>query len=97
MRLELTDKRPCRLLAGEARRVPQNPRSPLVGYHLGCPRCRFVCIALQHDGGLVIDEDLAAREVTFVRPLRCTRCQALIHVERGYVWTEEDAHVRPLR
>ena len=46
MRLHVTDRRPCRLERGDLRRVPQNPLSGVVGYHLCCLRCGFVTVAL---------------------------------------------------
>ena len=60
MRLHVTDRRPCRLERGDLRRVPQNPLSGVVGYHLCCLRCGFVTVALNGNDGLVITDDLGA-------------------------------------
>ena len=74
MRAVVTDKRPCKLGPGEMRRVPQD-RSfrGLVGYHLGCPRCGFVTIALQGEGGLRIFEG-DGLQVDFSQAVRCVFC-----------------------
>lgn len=45
MRLQVTCRRPCELERGQARRVSQNPRGMLVGYHVCCPRCGYVTVA----------------------------------------------------
>ncbi|MCU0659539.1 MAG: hypothetical protein MUF64_31025 [Polyangiaceae bacterium] len=95
MKAVVTDKRPCKLGRGEMRRVPQD-RSfrGLVGYHVGCPRCGFVTIALQGDEGLEITES-AGSEVTFSRPVRCVFCSALVGLQAGELGWEEDALSRP--
>ena len=56
MRLHVTDRRPCRLERGDLRRVPQNLQSGIVGYHVCCPRCGFVTVALNGNDGLTITE-----------------------------------------
>lgn len=95
MKAVVTSKRPCKLGRGEMRRVPQD-RSfrGLVGYHLGCPRCGFVTIALQGDEGLLISES-AQCEVTFSRPVRCVFCSVLLGLRAGELECEEDAQSRP--
>ena len=95
MRIRPSDKRPCRLAGGEVRRVPQDPRGLLVGYHLCCSRCGFVTVALVGADGLEVEEGGAPDDVTMSRPIRCTRCEVLIHVTAGEVRLEEDVHVRP--
>jgi hypothetical protein len=79
------------------RRVSQERRNQLVGYHLCCPRCGFVCIALQGDAGLVITEEQDPSDLTFSQPLRCTYCRVLLHVRHGELRLEEDADVRNVR
>ena len=67
MKMVVTSKRPCQLRRGEMRRVPQDrSHRGLVGYHLGCPRCGFVTIALQGNAGLSITE-APDQAVTFSR------------------------------
>ncbi len=39
MNARLVAKRPCRLVAGDVRRIPQDERHPAVGYLIACPRC----------------------------------------------------------
>lgn len=97
MKAVLTDKRPCKLGRGEMRRVPQD-RSfrGLVGYHVGCPRCGFVTIALQGDEGLLISES-AQGEVTFSRPVRCVLCSVLLGLRAGELGWEEDVQSRPVK
>lgn len=97
MKAVVTDKRPCKLGRGEMRRVPQD-RSfrGLVGYHVGCPRCGFVTIALQGDEGLEICEG-AGGEVTFSRPVRCVLCSVLLGLQAGDLGCEEDALSRPVK
>lgn len=99
MRLHVTDRRPCRLERGDLRRVPQNPLSGVVGYHLCCLRCGFVTVALNGSDGLVITEaeDNGQVLVTFSRPVRCTYCAVLVHLNRGEATLEEDANVRQVR
>ena len=99
MRLHVTDRRPCRLERGDLRRVPQNPLSGVVGYHLCCLRCGFVTVALNGSDGLVITEaeENGSLLVSFSRPVRCTYCAVLVHLERGEATLEEDANVRQVR
>jgi hypothetical protein len=67
---------------------------PVVGYHVCCPRCGFVTVALQHHENLVISEGATPDDVTFSKPLRCIYCRVLIHVTAGTLRIEEDEHVR---
>ncbi len=99
MRLHITDRRPCRLERGDLRRVPQSLFDLLVGYHVCCPRCGFVTVALNGSDGLTITEirEDGALLVTFSRPVRCVYCAVLIHVDRGEATLEEDANVRHVR
>lgn len=99
MRLQLSDKRPCRLERGEIRRVPQSREAHLVGYHVCCPRCGFITIALQGQDGFAITETGAGGDVrlSFSRPLRCTYCAVLICVEAGHAALREDDRVRAVR
>ena len=97
MKVVPSAKRPCRLERGEVRRVSQDRRNLLVGYHLCCPRCGFVCIALLGHDGLVISEGDAADQVSFSSALRCTFCRVLIHLDNGELRLEEDADVRNIR
>jgi hypothetical protein len=71
------------------RRVPQDRNfRGLIGYHVGCPRCGFVTIALQGDEGLEITEG-TANEVTFSRPVRCVLCNVLLGLLEGELtWSE---------
>jgi len=94
-----TNKPPCKLERGELRRVSQDRRFGLVGYHVCCPRCGFVTVALNGNDGLTITEaeEAGALLVTFSRPLRCTYCAVLIHLDRGEATLEEDANVRQVR
>ena len=72
---------PCKLTKGELRRVPLNRESWVIGYHVCCPKCGFVSLALNGIDGLTIDES-AAGEVSFSKPLRCLYCHALIQISR---------------
>lgn len=94
-----TNKPPCKLERGELRRVSQDRRFGLVGYHVCCPRCGFVTVALNGNDGLTITEaeEAGTLLVTFSRPLRCTYCAVLIHLDRGEATLEEDANVRQVR
>jgi len=97
MRLTPTSKRPCKLERGELRRVSQDRRRLLVGYHVCCPRCGFVTVALNGRDGLVISESDDGQDVTFSKPVRCLYCAVLIHLTAGEANLEEDEHVRHLR
>lgn len=97
MRLTPTSKRPCKLERGELRRVSQDRRRLLVGYHVCCPRCGFVTVALNGREGLEITESDDGRDVTFSKPLRCLYCAVLIHLTDGGAELEEDDRVRRVR
>ena len=97
MKAIYSDRPPCKLERGHIRRVPQNPRSFVVGYHVCCPTCGFVTIALQGKKGLVINENLDAFEVSFSAPLRCTYCNVLMQFDRSEIHLQEDALVRAVR
>ena len=97
MRLQLTSRRPCELERGQARRVSQNPRGVLVGYHVCCPRCGYVTVALHGSDGLTITESDDRTEVSFSTPLRCLFCKVRIAVAAGELQLIEDEHVRDVR
>ena len=96
MKAQVTNSAPCKLSKGELRRIPKNPRSWPIGYHVGCPRCGFVTMAVVGKDGLEIDESVDGR-VTFSKPLRCAYCQVLIHLNRCELTLEEDENVRQVR
>ncbi len=89
-----TDKRPCKLERGELRRVPQDRRGLLVGYHCCCPRCGFVTVALNGHAGLAISESEDGERVSFSEPLRCLYCAVLIRLRDGEADLVEDDRVR---
>ena len=93
----LTNGRPCELERGDLRRVPQNTNHPVIGFHVCCPRCGFVTIALAGYGGLEIEESEDHRLVTFSTPVRCAYCGVLIHLREGEATLEEDDRVRNVR
>jgi len=95
MKLTVCDRRPCKLRPGELRRVPQNPSSLVIGYHVACPRCGFVTPALRGDRGLFIDEGPGG--VSFSRPVRCLQCLVDIAVESTTATLHEGPDVRPVR
>ena len=97
IRMRPTSKGPCKLERGEMRRVSQDRRFGLVGYHVCCPRCGYVTVALNGRDGMVITEDEEGGAVTFSEPLRCLFCQILIHIRDGLGALEEDEHVRNVR
>jgi hypothetical protein len=79
------------------RRVSQDRRRLLVGYHVCCPRCGFVTVAFNGHEGLAITESEDGERVTFSAPLRCVYCAVLIHVRDGEAELEEDDRVRHVR
>ena len=97
IRMRPSSNGPCKLERGEMRRVSQDRRFGLVGYHVCCPRCGYVTVALNGRDGIVITEDEGGSAVTFSDPLRCVFCQILIHVRDGLGTLEEDEHVRNVR
>lgn len=97
MKFQVTSRRPCELERGQARRVPQNPSAGLVGYHLCCPRCGFITVALHGADDLVISENDDRTELTLSRPVRCLFCKVRIGVAAGDVALMEDEHVRDVR
>ena len=99
MIFRVSDRRPCKLQRGELRRVPQNPQSGIVGYHVCCPRCGFVTVAVNGSHEQVITESVegGALQVSFAKALRCVYCSVLIHLDNGEATLEEDADVRQVR
>ncbi len=94
MRALVTSKRPCNLVRGEMRRVPQDRRyRGVVGYHVCCPKCGFVTAVLNGVGGLTITES-ADEAVSFSQPARCVYCSVWLHLAGGELTLEEDEHVR---
>ena len=96
VRMRPTSKVPCLLERGEIRRVSQDRRRVLVGYHLCCPRCGFVSVAINGSDGLTISESDDGQEVSFSKALRCLYCAVLIELNRGEARIREDEHVRRL-
>ena len=92
-----TSKLPSKLEPGEMRRVSQDRHRLLVGYHVCCPRCGFVTVALNGNDGLVITEDQAGGRVTFSQPVRCVFCAVLVHLRDGEAELEDDDRVRRVR
>ncbi|OGQ97508.1 MAG: hypothetical protein A2284_15080 [Deltaproteobacteria bacterium RIFOXYA12_FULL_61_11] len=89
-----TSKPPCKLDRGELRRVSQDRRFGLVGYHVCCPRCGFVTVALNGSDGLVISESDDGERVSFSRPVRCLYCAVLLGLKNGEADIQEDERVR---
>ncbi len=95
MRMVLSDRRPCKLVRGEMRRVPLDRSSrAIVGYHVCCPRCGFVTAVLNGDQDVDITESDDGAAVSFSRPARCVYCAVLIHLVQGEGRLEEDGNVR---
>ena len=97
MKLQITSRRPCELERGQARRVPQNTHAGLVGYHLCCPHCGYVTVALDGSEGLTVGENEVRTEITLSRPVRCLFCKVQIGVVAGDIELIEDEHVRDVR
>jgi hypothetical protein len=97
----VTNKPPCQLGRAEMRRVPQNLRLGLVAYHVCCPDCGFVSLAIQGKEGFCIGEEdgAAGLRLTFSRPLQCLYCGKWIDVSPGlpHGGKEEDADVQANR
>jgi hypothetical protein len=96
MKVKPTDKRPCNLKRGEVRRVSQDVRFPLVGYHVCCPRCGFVSVAFQNQDGMIITEGATSEALTFSQPLTCIYCAILIYIVDGDVRLEANGNERHL-
>ncbi len=94
MRMTVTDRRPCKMRAGDLRRVPQNRALGLVGYYIGCPRCGFVTPILPGHGMAVEERDDA---VSFSIPAVCVMCLARLALREGECEVEEGPDVRPVR
>ena len=97
MKIHPSDKRPCGLERGEVRRVPQDRGKFVVAYHVCCPRCGFVTLAVHGSKGLDLREGATPEDLTLSQPLRCVYCEVLIHIVGGELRLEEDARVRPIR
>jgi hypothetical protein len=96
MKAVIRNSSPCRLTKGELRRVPPVRSGPPVGYHVCCPRCGYVTLALNHPSELGIEES-ADGAVTFSTSLRCLFCCVLIGLCQGELALEEDEHVRHIQ
>ena len=94
MKMTVTDRRPCRMRRGDLRRVPQERRCRVVGYHVGCPRCAFVTPVIDGQDGVRITED--GELVSFSAPVVCVMCLVRIALERGEASLEEGPDVRPV-
>ena len=96
MKVQIVDRAPCELEPGELRRVPQNPRVRVVGYHVCCPGCGFVSIAVDGDEGLAITEGEGPDDLSFSRPVECLYCEVLVRLDHGEIDTREGGDVRRL-
>ena len=94
MKARVVDKPSCELEPGELRRVPQNPRARVVGYHVCCPACGFVTMAVNGDEDLVISE--GEQGLSFSRPVDCLYCETLVRLDRGELTLVEDGDVHRL-
>ena len=94
MKAQVVDKLSCKLEPGELRRVPQNPRVRVVGYHVCCPGCGFVTMAVNGDEGLVITE--GEQGLSFSRPVDCLFCETLVRLDGGEMTLVEDEDVHRL-
>ena len=94
MKARVVARAPCELEPGELRRVPQNLRVRVVGYHVCCPGCGFVTMAVDGDEGLVITEGDGG--LSFSRPVECLYCEALVQLDSGEIDTREDGDVHRL-
>lgn len=74
--------------------MPQSWSSPVVAYHLACPRCGYSNSVLRGHRGQVISEK--GRDVTLDSPVRCLYCRVLIHLRHGEFKLEEDGDVRKI-
>ena len=96
MRVKIVDRAPCELEPGELRRVPQNLRVRVVGYHVCCPGCGFVTMAVDGDEGLAITEGEGPDDLSFSRPVECLYCEVLVRLDHGEIDTREGGDVRRL-
>lgn len=93
MKALLTTAPPCKLEAGQLRRVPQNRSSWPIGYHVCCPACGYVTLVVQGQNDLSIEEGVDGT-VTFTRPIRCHFCQAQIRIHRCELSLESNGHAQ---
>ena len=99
MKARVVDRAPCELEPGELRRVPQNPRDRVVGYHVCCPTCGFVSVAVAGDEGLAFTEGEEPDGLSFSQPVECLYCEALVRIDLGEMTLEEgrDVHRQSAR
>ena len=93
MKARVVDRAPCELEPGELRRVPRNPRARVVGYHVCCPTCGFVSVAVAGDEGLAITEGEGPDDLSFSRPVECLYCEVLVQIDHGEMTLVEDGDV----
>ena len=96
MKARVVDRAPCELEPGELCRVPREPRGRVVGYHVCCPACSFVTLAVNGDEGLAITEGDGANSLSFSQPAECLYCEAQVRVDHGEMSLVEDGDVHSL-
>ena len=98
MRAQIVNRAPCELEPGELRRVPQNLRIRVVGYHVCCPGCGFVTMAVDGSDGLAIIEGEGPASLSFSQPVECLYCEALVRLDHGEMDMVEggDVHRLPI-
>lgn len=73
MRLRITDGSPCDMQPGQARRVPRDAKSELLGYILSCDACGRLTPIWSSDGTISESDD---RSAVFSQPAQCSCCGA---------------------
>lgn len=82
MKAQLVSKRPCRLVAGDIRRIPQDERHPPVGYLIGCPSCgRGTTVAVGGFSDLGQQMDIGS--LTLLKPAQCGLCRKEFTLSNG--------------
>lgn len=82
MKARLVTKRPCRLSAGDIRRIPQAENHPAVGYLVACRCGKSTTVPV----GVFADTPGQAFDVstlTLAKPVVCVSCRARFTIDHA--------------
>lgn len=88
MRANLTSKRPCRIVAGDVRRIPQS--GPAVSYLIGCVSCgKPTMINVGPFASPPDSQKMDEDALTLAAPAQCVRCGTWVTLTAGILTVRE--------